>query len=266
MRDLSNDILIHKNINGTEFIQFRKLLEYPELKHCYTLRKNNVNVQIKDGDKSELIESYKKVAEALDIDYKTIVKPHQTHTDRVEIVNKNTEEFENVDGVITNKKNIMLCTTSADCTSLFLYDDNKKVVADVHSGWKGTLQKIAKKAVQKMFSDFNCIPTDIVCCIGPCIKKCHFEVDKDVMQMFKEEFSYTGRIDEIIEKGRIIDGVQKYNIDTTLINQIILQEVGVLQKNIIDSGLCTVCNSDLFHSYRADKEASGRNGAFIGMV
>ena len=266
MRDLSNDILIHKNINGTEFIQFRKLLEYPELKHCYTLRKNNVNVQIKDGDKSELIESYKKLAEALNIDYKTIVKPHQTHTDRVEIVNKNTEEFENVDGVITNKKNIMLCTTSADCTSLFLYDDNKKVVADVHSGWKGTLQKIAKKAVQKMFSDFNCIPTDIVCCIGPCIKKCHFEVDKDVMQMFKEEFSYTGRIDEIIEKGRIIDGVQKYNIDTTLINQIIFQEVGVLQKNIIDSGLCTVCNSDLFHSYRADKEASGRNGAFIGMV
>ena len=90
MRDLSNDILIHKNINGTEFIQFRKLLEYPELKHCYTLRKNNVNVQIKDGDKSELIESYKKVAEALDIDYKTIVKPHQTHTDRVEIINENT--------------------------------------------------------------------------------------------------------------------------------------------------------------------------------
>ena len=266
MRDLSNDILIHKNINGTEFIQFRKLLEYPELKHCYTLRKNNVNVQIKNGDRAELIESYKKVAEALGIDYKTIVKPHQTHTDRVEIVNKNTEEFENVDGVITNKKNIMLCTTSADCTSLFLYEANKKVVADVHSGWKGTLQKIAKKAVQKMLSDFNCVPTDIVCCIGPCIKKCHFEVDKDVMQMFKEEFSYTGRIDEIIEEGRIIAGMQKYNIDTTLINQIILQEVGVLQENIIDSGLCTVCNSDLFHSYRADKEASGRNGAFIGMV
>ena len=83
--------------------------------------------------------------------------------------------------------------------------------------------------------------------------------------MFKNEFEYTGRINEIIEQGKIIEGVQKYNIDTTLINKIILQEIGLREQNIIDSNLCTVCNSDLFHSYRVDKEASGRNGAFIGM-
>ena len=145
-------------------------------------------------------------------------------------------------------------------------DDVKKVIGDVHSGWRGTLQKIGKKAVEKMISEYDCKPENIICCISPCIKKCHFEVEEDVMQMFKNEFDYTGRIDEIIEKGKVVDGIQKYNIDTTLINKIILAEVGLKESNIIDSNICTVCDSDLFHSFRADGEASGRNGAFIGMM
>ena len=263
---LTNNNIIHKNVDGTEFIQFRKLLEFPNVKHCYTLRKNNINVQIKDGNKTELIESYKKVANALNVDYEHMLKPHQTHTDRVEIVSNLNQNLEEVDGVITNKKDIILCTTSADCTSLFFYDDSKKVIADVHSGWRGTLKKIGKKAVEKMVDEFNCDPKDIICCIGPCIQKCHFEVEEDVMNMFKNEFTYTNRISEIIEQGKNIDGKQKYNIDTTLINKIILKEAGLVSENIIDSGICTVCNSDYFHSYRVDREKSGRNGAFIGMV
>ncbi len=276
MKDLTNDIIVHKNINGTEFIQFRRLLKFPNLKHCYTLRKNGINVQVKDGDKTELLESYKKVVDSLNsdenkkskkqFDISNIVKPHQTHTDKVEVVNSSSDTFEEVDGVITNKENILLCTSSADCTSLFFYDDEKKVIGDVHSGWRGTLQKIGKKAVEKMISEYDCKPENIICCISPCIKKCHFEVEEDVMQMFKNEFDYTGRIDEIIEKGKVVDGIQKYNIDTTLINKIILAEVGLKESNIIDSNICTVCDSDLFHSFRADGEASGRNGAFIGMI
>ena len=270
MKDLTNDIIVHKNINGTEFIQFKRLIEFPNLKHCYTLRKNGINVQVKDGDKTELLESYKKVVDSLHKDktftISNIVKPHQTHTDKVEVVNSTSDTFENVDGAITNKENILLCTSSADCTSLFFYDDEKKVIGDVHSGWRGTLQKIGKKAVEKMISEYDCKPENIICCISPCIKKCHFEVEEDVMQMFKNEFDYTGRIDEIIEKGKVVDGIQKYNIDTTLINKIILAEVGLQESNIIDSNICTVCDSDLFHSFRADGDASGRNGAFIGMM
>ena len=112
MKDLTNDIIVHKNINGTEFIQFRRLLEFPNLKHCYTLRKNGINVQVKNGDKTELLESYSKVVESLHKDktftISNIVKPYQTHTDKVEVVNSTSDTFENVDGVITNKENILL--------------------------------------------------------------------------------------------------------------------------------------------------------------
>lgn len=263
--DLTNNVIIHKNIDGTEFIQFRELLEYTNIKHCYTLKRNGINIQTKNGDKTELISSFKKIANVLNIDYKSIIKPYQTHTDKVEKVESSEEIFEEVDGLITNKNNIMLCTTSADCTSLIIYDDVKKVVCDVHSGWRGTVKKIAKKAIKKMIDEYGCNPKDIITCIGPSIRKCHFEVDEDVMRIFKDKFNYTGRINEIIEKGRVINGLQKFNIDTTLIIKISLEEVGIRKENIFDCGICTVCNKDLFHSYRADKENSGRNGAFIGM-
>lgn len=42
MKNLTNNIILHQNIGKTEFIQFKKLLEFPEIKHCYTLRKNNI--------------------------------------------------------------------------------------------------------------------------------------------------------------------------------------------------------------------------------
>ncbi len=263
--DFSNEVLVHKNVNGTEFLQFKKLLEFSNLEHCYTLRSNDINIQVKNNDTTEIMSSYKKVAEALNFDDSKIVKPHQTHTDRVEVVNSSNDKFDEVDGVITNKQNIMLCTTSADCTALLFYDDRKKVIGDVHSGWRGTLQKIGKKAVEKMKIEYGCNPEDIICCICPHIRKCHFEVDEDVKELFEKEFVYTGRINEIIEVGKIINSKQKYNIDTTLINTLILKEAGIKENNIVDSGLCTVCNSSSFHSHRVDKELSGRNGAFIGM-
>lgn len=85
------------------------------------------------------------------------------------------------------------------------------------------------------------------------------------MEIFINEFEYTGKLDEIISLGRKVDNKQKYNIDTVLINKILLKYMGLQEKNIIDCGICTVCNSENFHSYRVEKETFGINGAFIGM-
>ena len=71
---------------------------------------------------------------------------------------------------------------------------------------------------------------------------------------------------DIISIGEIEEGRQKYYIDTTLINRLMLEEVGIKSENIIESGICTVCHSDVFHSYRKDKEKSGRNVAIIGIL
>ena len=57
----------------------------------------------------------------------------------------------------------------------------------------------------------------------------------------------------------------KWHIDTVLINRTILKQEGLKEENIIDSGLCSVCNSDIIHSFRVEKEGYGLETALIAL-
>ena len=277
--DLTNKNVIHVKKNGTEYLQFRKLLEYNDIiSHAYSLgidknyrtaRANKEKLSKEEYDNA--IKDYKTLCDAIGVDYINLVKTNQTHTDNVKIVNNkilknapdfNLDEYKETDGLITNKQNIVLSATNADCILLLFFDPVKKVIANVHSGWRGTLKRISVKAVEKMVKEFGCREQDIICCMCPSIRKCHFEVDKDVKDMFEQEYKNTQGInlEEIIEE-KIKD--KKWNIDTILINRIILKNAGLKEENIVDSGLCSVCHSDEIHSYRAEKEGYGLNTALI---
>lgn len=278
MKDLSNENIIHIKKDNIEYLQFRKLLEYSDiLEHAYSIgldvnfRTNRKNKLITEEEKKLSIDSYKKICEGISCNYLNLVKPNQDHTDNIKIVESkiekekpdfNIEFYNKTDGLITNKKNIILSTTNADCVLLIFFDPNKKVIANIHSGWKGTLSTISTKAVEKMINEFKCDPKDIICCICPSIRKCHFEVDKDVMELFYNKFKNLKQIDDIIEKK---SGKEKWLIDTVLINKIILKQIGIKKENIIDSKICSVCNSDILHSYRVEKEKYGLETAIIGL-
>lgn len=266
--DLSNDTILHIKKDGVEYLQFRKLLEFKNLINCYTLSANNVDFRRNFPKENENIlkESYDKICSALNIDVKSIVRPKQSHTDCVKIVENSSEKYEHTDGLITNKNNINLMLTFADCTPIFLYDPINNVIGNVHSGWRGTIQKIGAKAVEKMVKEYNSKPENIIACMGPCIGKCHFEVEEDVKNIFEETFSYFNRNYDIIEKQKeLVHSKEKYHIDTTLINRLLLQNVGLNPSNIIESNICTVCNSNIMHSYRAHGKDSGRNVNILGM-
>lgn len=145
------------------------------------------------------------------------------------------------------------------------YDPVNKVICNVHSGWRGTFQKISQIAVKEMETDYNCKPENIIACICPSIHVCHFEVDTDVMELCKEIFSYTNRLDEIIKIGKIKDGKQKYNIDNVLITKMLLEDEKLKSENIIDSGICSVCCHEKIHSRRADGIDFGLGTAIISM-
>lgn len=276
--DLSNENVIHIKKNGVEYLQFRKLLEYSNLiNHAYTLGLD-VNFRTATVDKKPLpeekynkaVKCYKNICDALKTDYINIVKCRQNHTKNVGVIDKKIKEdapdfdielFEDgVDGLVTNKENLILSTTNADCILLLFFDPVKKVVSNVHSGWKGTLQEISIEAVNKMINEYNCNPKDIICCICPSIRKCHFEVDKDVKDMFFDKFKNLKEIDQIIEYN---EANNKWHIDTVLINRVILKNIGLKDENIIDSGICSVCNSDIIHSFRVEKEGYGLETALI---
>lgn len=246
----SNEKIICSEYKGIEYIQFRKLLDLG-VKHAYTLKGEKTNFR---SNSKEEKDCYCKIYEAIGLDVNTLVKPLQNHTSNVKCIDKvlKKEELVNTDGLITDKKEIALTTTNADCILLLFYDPIKKVIANIHSGWKGTFQKISEKAVIKMITNYNCRPEDIYCFISPSIRKCHFEVDEDVKNLCEEIFSFTGKTEEFIEKGKIIDNKQKYMIDTVSINRILLTELGLKDTNIIDCDICSVCNSDKINSYRVE--------------
>ncbi|MBR3002794.1 MAG: polyphenol oxidase family protein [Clostridia bacterium] len=275
--DLSNENVIHVKKNGVEYLQFRKLLEYSDIiNHAYTLGTDK-DFRTSTVDKKPLPEekfnknilNYKNICEAIGTNYINVVQPIQKHTNNVmkleTKVNKDAPDlfemaYNQTDGFVTNKKNIMLSTTNADCILMLFFDPVKKSIANVHSGWRGTLQEISVVAVNKMINEFNCNPQDIICCICPSIRKCHFEVDKDVRDMFFDKFKNLKEIDDIIEYD---EEKQKWHIDTVLINRAILKNIGLKNENIIDCGICSVCNSNLIHSFRVEKEGYGVETALI---
>jgi hypothetical protein len=256
-----NEEIIYVKKEGIEYIQFKRLLKYG-IKHAYTLKSDGVNFAFNQPKHDE---SYSNLCKALDIDVKTVIEPVQTHTDIVKCVDSmlSTEETQNVDGLITNKCGVTLTSKNADCILFLFYDPVKKVIANVHSGWRGTFKKIAEKTVCKMINYYGSKAEDIICCICPSIRKCHFEVSLDVKELCEEIFEFTGKIDEFIELGNIVDGEQKYNIDTVMINKILLKELGIKERNIVDSNLCSMCNPDKIESVRVDKGKSGRATAII---
>ena len=277
--DLSNENIIHIKNNGIEYIQFKRLLEYQDIiNHAYSLG-TNVNFRTARANKQSLekeeyeraINDYKELCNSIGSNYINVIKTNQQHTNNVKVVKEkvnksepdfNLSQYFETDGLVTNKRNLMLSTTNADCILLLFFDPVKKVIANTHSGWKGTLQRISVKTVQKMKEEFGCNPENIICCICPSIRKCHFEVDKDVKDLFEKEFIDLD-LEKIIEKQENKD---KWNIDTVLINQIVLEREGLKKENIIDSGICSVCNSDIIHSFRVEKEGYGLNTALIELT
>lgn len=269
MKDLSNENVIHVRKDGFEYIQFKRLLEYKNLKHCFTLKPLNLgsNSEYKIN-KDRIYSEFKILGDEFGFDTKNICRPKQTHTDRVEKIEEGDEgiylsKFDNVDGFVTNKKEKVLMVAFADCTPLIFYDPVNKVIANTHSGWKGTLQTIGLKTVEKMISEYHSKPENIICCMGPHIRQCHFEVEQDVKDLFYNRFKNLEKIDEIIEYN---EENNRYYIDTAEINKQCLLNIGLKKENIIDSNICTVCNSDICHSFRVEKDLSGRSVTIIELV
>ena len=278
MKDLSNENVIHIKKDGIEYLQFRKLLEYDDIiSHAYAigLDKNFRTAKSKDvkplseKEYNNSIKDYKELGNSIGIDYINIAKPNQAHTKNIKRVDKkvkqdspdfNLDEYNEIDGLITNNKNIALATTNADCILILFFDPIKKVIANVHSGWKGTLQRISVEAVDKMKQEYGCNPQDIICCICPSIRKCHFKVHRDVQEPYYNEFKELEEINQLIVP---VPGEDRWSIDTVGINIIILKQAGLKAENIIDSGICSVCNSDQIHSFRVEKEGYGLGTAII---
>lgn len=197
------------------------------------------------------LQNYKVLSKLLSIPENSICATHQTHTNNVLVMtSKNAGEgiikptaVTDYDGIITNEKNLLLCTYEADCVPVYFLDPVKKVVAMVHSGWKGTAKAICKSAVEKMCGNFGCEAKNIIAVVGPHACKECYEVGKELKEEFKMQFE--NELDSIF-----IPFIQdKFKLDMQTAIEITLAKCGIDSKNIYSVDKCTIESKDLC-SYR----------------
>ncbi|MFI5145171.1 MAG: peptidoglycan editing factor PgeF [Ignavibacteria bacterium] len=209
------------------------------------------NLSYKVGDNENTVSSNRhKFFSSLNIDEKNLAVPKQVHSPNVQII-ETPGSYPETDALITNKKNLFLSVSVADCYPVLIYDKVKQVIAAVHSGWRGTQKKILTYTLNKIIEQYNCIPNDLIIFIGPGISKNNFEVGEDVALLFDEKY-------RIKRNG-------KYFIDLRedLADQLSFFHIPAV--NIEFNPMCTFGEADYLHSYRRDKENSGRMLAVIGM-
>jgi YfiH family protein len=149
------------------------------------------------------------------------------------------------DALLEDTPGAVVAVKTADCIPILLVDERRRAVAAVHAGWRGTAARIAVLAVEAMREHFGSRPEDMHAAIGPGIGKCCYEVGPEVAAQFGRE-------------GRV-------RLDLPEINRALLAEIGIPERRIYVSHLCTMCRVSEFHSFRRDKEAAGRLHSFAGI-
>ena len=244
------------------------LLKFQNLVHGFTTRKGGVSTGEYEsmslshfrGDDINCVRRNEEIlCENLDLDIERLTSTKQEHTSNIEIIDKinigigvHYEWGKGVDACITMEKNVPLLCYSADCVPILMYAEDIGAIAAIHSGWRGTDEKIAQKTANRL-KELGAAPENIYVAIGPCIGQCCYEVSEDVAEKFGEKYS--------LPKEN-----SKYMLDLANVNYDLVCDAGVKKENISVSGICTRCNNDLFFSHRGQNGKSGTLGGIICMV
>jgi len=151
------------------------------------------------------------------------------------------------DALITDSVGRALVIKVADCQAVLLYDPVRHVIANIHSGWRGSIQNIIGRTVEAMKDGFGSPPRTLLAGIGPSLGDCCAEF-----------VNYRAEIPRALWKYRV-DGV---HFDFWRLSRDQLCAAGLRPENIRTSCTCTRCNTGRFFSYRAE----GVTGRFAAVI
>lgn len=211
----------------------------------------NLGLSVKDNEQN-VLKNRELFFGGLGIKLEQLAISHQVHGNKVLIVTEPGRR-EGYDAQITNKLNVFLAVSIADCTPILIHDEKNNVVAAIHAGWRGTAGKIVSNALQLMKENYGTEGKDCKAFIGACISYENFEVGDEVAENFDSSLK---RFDE--QK-------QKWFVNLKKANQKQLLDFGVSENNIEITDYCTVENNDTFFSHRKEKGVTGRMMAVIGV-
>lgn len=221
---------------------------------------DSLNIGINSGDEhTAIVNNRKRIIRKLGM--KPLVFLNQVHGDEIRVLknddNDLPETFEpgketyRADAVITDMKDVFLVIQVADCQAVMLYDPEKEIIANIHSGWRGSVKNIIGSCIERMVLEFGCRPQKIMAGISPSLGPC-----------CSEFINYKDEIPQHLWKYKIGD-TNYFNFWELSADQ--LMEKGVNKKNIENMECCTKCNTKRFYSYRGEK-TTGRFACVISMM
>lgn len=242
----------------TKIIYCELFKKYPEIIFGFSTKTCGVspepfclNIGNFVGDTPDNVESNREIFfNELGINKNDVTYQKQIHSAIIKYSDK-PQHFEGCDALYTDRANNFLAVCVADCIPIFLYEPGKKVIVGVHSGWKGTCEKILTLTIEELKAKFSADPTKLIAYIGPGISQAKYEVGEEVAEHFDTEVKYE-------MNGKFYLDLKKDNY-----NQLI--KSGLKPENIEVSPLCTFCETELLHSYRRDGVRSGRMFGVIGL-
>lgn len=163
------------------------------------------------------------------------------------------------DALVTNIPGTALAIMTADCVPILIFDPVRGAIGAAHAGWRGTLAKLAVKAIWTLQEVYGTQPSDCQVVIGPAIGPCCFQVGPEVVEKFAKHWAG----DDLTFISRSAQG---WYVDLARANSLILQGIGISDKNIFGGSHCTCCRSQQYFSYRRDQGRTGRMAAVIGLV
>ena len=251
--------------DAVAYLTFKELEKVSFVSHSFSTRLGGVstgnfksmNLGFKTKDSIDNIyENYRLFCETIGTKRENMSFLNQVHGTNIKLVsNENISELGEFDGSITNIPGITLVTLHSDCAPIFAVDCETKSIGLAHAGWRGTVDNIAKELINSMIINFNSKPENILCFIGPSIHKCCFEIQEDIVDQFEKNSK------ELISRKD-----NKVYADIVECNRINLIREGVREENIVNSDLCTKCNSDFLFSYRSKGCQSLNHGVMIATL
>lgn len=207
---------------------------------------DSLNLGGSQDDPEKIAENRRRALSALQLSPAELCTLRQVHGNHVCIAAHGIQEG---DALVTNKKQLVLAVSAADCYPILFYDRINQVIGAVHAGWRGTCTKIAEKTITAM-ENLGAQKEHISVAIGQGISQKQFEVGNEVIAAFRE----AGFPESCWETNRI---------DLVKCNRFTLMQTGIPEKNIWSMNRCTFEND--FFSYRRDKGVTGRMWALISM-
>jgi hypothetical protein len=163
------------------------------------------------------------------------------------------------DVIVSNANGVLAAVKTADCVPILLGDRRTRAFAAVHAGWRGTLATAVVVAVRRLKDEYGVTPENLRVAIGASAGPCCYEVGSEVIDAFTSRFGSGADLFTTTGPGHAMVDLLKANRDQ-------LQSAGVIPERIHTAPICTMCRTDLFFSYRKEKNLHGKVGRLMGVV